>query len=192
MKWIFRRCLPLAVPTLLVLFLTSCATHPVDTSKKYSGATPLEWSVRLANSELSRRGDSLDWKSGGKAKWDYAAGLFELSLLQLSIETHDPRYQKFSVAATSSFISPNGDIQTYIAEEYQLDAINSGKNILALWQLTGEPRYQKAAAMLRAQLITQPRTYDGGFWHKQRYTNQMWLDGIYMAAPVLRRIRQNL
>src|SRR5262249_52403460 len=23
----------------------------------------------------------------------------------------------------------------------------------------------------------------GGFWHKQRYPFQMWLDGFYMAAP---------
>jgi unsaturated rhamnogalacturonyl hydrolase len=29
----------------------------------------------------------------------------------------------------------------------------------------------------------QPRTASGGFWHKQRYPNQMWLDGLYMAEP---------
>ncbi len=34
-----------------------------------------------------------------------------------------------------------------------------------------------------SQLDDQPRTFDGGFWHKLRYTNQMWLDGIYMAEP---------
>ena len=37
--------------------------------------------------------------------------------------------------------------------------------------------------LLRQQLNTQPRTRDGGFWHKERYTNQMWLDGLFMAAP---------
>jgi unsaturated rhamnogalacturonyl hydrolase len=37
--------------------------------------------------------------------------------------------------------------------------------------------------MLRRQLDTQPRTSEGGFWHKQHYTNQMWLDGLYMGAP---------
>ena len=36
---------------------------------------------------------------------------------------------------------------------------------------------------MRQQLIFQPRTPGGGFWHKLRYMNQMWLDGIYMAAP---------
>jgi unsaturated rhamnogalacturonyl hydrolase len=32
-------------------------------------------------------------------------------------------------------------------------------------------------------LVHQPRTPSGGFWHKQRYPNQMWLDGLYMAEP---------
>jgi len=30
-----------------------------------------------------------------------------------------------------------------------------------------------------------PRTSDGGFWHKKRYTSQMWLDGLYMASPFI-------
>jgi unsaturated rhamnogalacturonyl hydrolase len=33
------------------------------------------------------------------------------------------------------------------------------------------------------QLDTQPRTSEGGFWHKKIYPYQMWLDGIYMVAP---------
>jgi hypothetical protein len=33
------------------------------------------------------------------------------------------------------------------------------------------------------QLKEQPRTKEGGFWHKKRYPNQMWLDGLYMAEP---------
>jgi unsaturated rhamnogalacturonyl hydrolase len=36
---------------------------------------------------------------------------------------------------------------------------------------------------LRAQLDIQPRTSEGGFWHKQRYPHQMWLDGLYMGSP---------
>jgi len=44
-------------------------------------------------------------------------------------------------------------------------------------------RYRKCADLLRQQLATHPRTSDGGFWHKQRYPWQMWLDGLYMGAP---------
>jgi unsaturated rhamnogalacturonyl hydrolase len=44
-------------------------------------------------------------------------------------------------------------------------------------------KYLKAARLLKEQLNYQPRTNDSGFWHKNRYPNQMWLDGIYMAEP---------
>ena len=29
----------------------------------------------------------------------------------------------------------------------------------------------------------QPRTWEGNFWHKRIYPDQVWLDGIYMAQP---------
>jgi unsaturated rhamnogalacturonyl hydrolase len=166
----------------LGLICASCVTRAA-TARKIDGATPLEWSVRLANSEMARRGDSLVWQEGGKAKWDYTVGLFTLSLLKLDAQTHDPRYVKFAETVMGSFITTNGDIRVYKPEEYQLDHINPGKTMLALWQITHDERYRKAAALLRKQLDTQPRTADGGFWHKQRYPHQMWLDGLYMGAP---------
>ncbi len=173
---------PAGVLFVLGLVWNACNTQ-ADPIRQFDGATPLAWSVRLADSEIARRGDSLDWKPGGKAKWDYATGLFTLSLLKLEAQMHDPRYLKFAEAAIGSYITTNGDIRGYQAEEYQLDAINPGKTVLALWQITRDERYQKAAALLRRQLDTQPRTGDGGFWHKQRYPHQMWLDGLYMSAP---------
>jgi unsaturated rhamnogalacturonyl hydrolase len=162
--------------------LVSCATKTAPPDK-FAGATPLQWSERMADSEIARRGDSLVWQQGGKAKWDYTVGLFTLSLLQLDGQVHNPDYVKFAENTISSFITTNGDIQGYKVAEYQLDAINSGKTVLALWQITHDERYQKAATLLRRQLDTQPRTADGGFWHKQRYPHQMWLDGLYMGAP---------
>ena len=36
---------------------------------------------------------------------------------------------------------------------------------------------------MRDQLKTQPRTSEGGFWHKKIYPSQMWLDGLYMGEP---------
>jgi len=151
--------------------------------QQFAGATPLQWSVRMADSEMARLGDRLAWKEGGKATWDYAAGLFTLSLLKLNEAKPDAHYVPFVTNAIGSFVSADGNIRTYKPEEYQLDSFNSGRTALALFQITQEARYKKAADLLLAQLYTQPRTSDGGFWHKQRYTNQMWLDGIYMAEP---------
>jgi unsaturated rhamnogalacturonyl hydrolase len=162
-----------------IVFCASTAAAP----QTFSNATPLEWSARLADSVIAQRGDAPAYKPGGRAKWDYSVGLFTLSLLKLNGETNNPRYVAYTTNVIGSFITDSGEVQTYVADEYQLDSLNSGKTVLALWQLTGDGRYQKAAALLRRQLDSQPRTFDGGFWHKQRYTNQMWLDGIYMAEP---------
>jgi unsaturated rhamnogalacturonyl hydrolase len=151
--------------------------------REFDGATPLQWSVRMADSEMARRDDKLVWKEGGGAKWDYTVGLFTLSLLKLNERVHDPRYVAFAEAAIGSFIAPDGEIHGYKPEEHSLDNINPGRTALELYRLTGEERYRKAVDWLRQQLDVQPRTSEGGFWHKQRYPHQMWLDGLYMASP---------
>lgn len=58
-----------------------------------------------------------------------------------------------------------------------------GRNLLTLYKVTGQEKYRKAAALLREQLRTHPRTSEGGFWHKKIHPHQMWLDGLYMAEP---------
>jgi unsaturated rhamnogalacturonyl hydrolase len=160
---------------LLTLLAISCASAQ---PQKISGATPLEWSQRLANSQMARETK--------EPKWDYTMGLFTLSLLKLNEQVPDARFVKFAEDKVGSLIDTNGNIQGYKLSEYQLDALNPGKTALALWSLGTNPDQQRfgfACAKLTSQLLHQPRTPDGGFWHKQRYTNQMWLDGIYMAEP---------
>jgi len=174
------RCFPWLAALALTTSLSLATAAPVET---FAGKTPRQWSVQMAESQMHRLDDRLAWREGGGAKWDYTAGLFTLSLLKLNQVENSPARFKFVTNAIGTFISADGKIQGYKPADYQLDAINPGKTVLALWQLTHEERYQKAAALLRKQLDTQPRTSDGGFWHKERYTNQMWLDGLYMAAP---------
>ncbi len=58
-----------------------------------------------------------------------------------------------------------------------------GGALLTLYEATGEKKYKIAADTLRKQLANQPRTHEGGFWHKLIYPYQMWLDGLFMAEP---------
>jgi len=166
---------------LLPLFFVSCATTAQP--EKFSGASPLAWSQRLADSEMARRGDGLAWKPGGQAKWDYTTGLFTFALLQLNERTKDARDLKFAEHTIGLFVDPDGEINGYKPQDESLDNIAPGRTVLVLWQFTHDERYRKAAILLRKQLDTQPRTGDGGFWHKQLYPHQMWLDGLYMAEP---------
>ena len=159
---------------ILPLLLVSCVT---TAPQKFSGATPIEWSQRLANSEMARQTNA--------PKLDYTMGLFTLSLLKLNEQIPDARFVKFSEDKVGSLVSPDGTVKGYKLEEFQLDALNPCKTLLELSKVSAEPteRYFSGCAKMVFQLEKQPRTFDGGFWHKQRYTNQMWLDGIYMAAP---------
>ena len=168
---------------MLLLSASLGGAAETKSTPEFNGATPLQWSERMADSQMARLDGRLAWKPSGGGKWDYTAGLFTLSLLKLNELIPNPSQVAFVTNAIGSFISDDGNLKDYHPAEFQLDAINPGKTVIALYLLTKEERYAKAAALLEKQFATQPRTPEGGFWHKERYTNQMWLDGLYMGDP---------
>jgi len=163
---------------LLCTFLPSL-TFAAD---QIEGATPLQWSQRMADSEMKRSDSKIQGKPG-KGRWDYADSLFCHSLLNLGDVTKDPRYPDFTKRIFATWVEPKGTITSYKAALYSLDLIEPGRTALELYRRTKDQRYRKAADTLYAQLHDQPRTLKGGFWHKLRYQHQMWLDGLYMGEP---------
>src|SRR5215472_3724421 len=81
---------------LCLLLVGACSAATPAAPSEFSGATPLQWSIRMADSEITRLGDKLVWKPAGRAKWDYTAGLFTLSLVKLNQRSPDPRYLQFA------------------------------------------------------------------------------------------------
>jgi unsaturated rhamnogalacturonyl hydrolase len=135
------------------------------------------WSVRVASSVM-RRSPAAVYN-----KWDYTAGLMLLAIQRVGDATRDPKYAAYVKASIDSLVHADGTIATYASSEYNLDQINEGRSLFTLYDRTHDARYTKAADRLRDQLRAQPRTAEGGFWHKQIYPQQMWLDGLYMAEP---------
>ena len=121
--------------------------------------------------------------SGAPLRWTYEYGVVLKGLEGVWLNTGDARYFSFIQKGIDNFVNSDGTIRTYSITEYNLDNINTGRSLLLLYKVTGQEKYRKAAAQLREQLRTHPRTSDGGFWHKKIYPNQMWLDGLYMAEP---------
>jgi unsaturated rhamnogalacturonyl hydrolase len=118
-------------------------------------------------------------------EWDYTAGVVLLAIDELGRRTRERRYADYVRSNIDALIQPDGSIRTYDIEEFNLDQINEGRLLFSLYENTKNERYRKAIELLRDQLRRQPRTSEGGFWHKQIYPHQMWLDGLYMAAPFL-------
>jgi len=136
------------------------------------------WSVRMVESTLQRYMLS-------DAQWHYEHGLQVMAIQKAAEATGETRYMRFVSDWIDHFVQADGTIRTYRVEEYNIDQINAGKLLFGALERTGDERYRKALDLLREQMRTQPRNNSNGFWHKQIYPYQMWLDGIYMAGPFL-------
>lgn len=169
--------------TLIVTLITCIAAGEVP--KTFNEASPVEWSQRLARSEMKRLGGTLFKDGAPKARWDYTSGLLAHSLQELAKRTGEKDISEYGSKIVESFIEADGSIATYKQEDYNIDMVTPGRALLVRYGETRDETLKTALVYLRKQMQDQPRTSDGGFWHKQRYPHQMWLDGLYMASPFL-------
>ncbi len=134
------------------------------------------WSVRMADSCIER------WPMLSE-EWNYESGMVLKGIEQVWLDTRDKKYLTYIESNIRPFVQPDGSIRTYNLQDYNLDQINTGKLFFRLYEETADERYRQAILILMEQIKAQPRTSEGGFWHKKIYPFQMWLDGIYMASP---------
>ena len=160
----------------LFIFVLLVALYAAAQSKPIS-----EQAAATAMTVLWR--DAAKYESGYPAKWTYDHGLVLKGIERVWINTGDKQYFDFIQRSIDHFVANDGSIRTYSLDEYNIDNILPGRNLLFLYKATRQEKYQKAATLLREQLKTHPRTSEGGFWHKKIYPSQMWLDGLYMGEP---------
>ena len=122
-------------------------------------------------------------ESGYPNRWTYEHGVVLKGIERVWQKTKKKEYLDFIQQNIDHFVADDGSIRTYSLDNYNLDNILPGRSLLFLYKTTGNEKYRKAAALLREQLKTHPRTAEGGFWHKKIYPSQMWLDGLFMAEP---------
>ncbi len=142
----------------------------------------LPWSVRMTESEMIRCPESWQLDFQPRLKWDYCHGLELQAMMDVYDAYGDEKIYRYAVAYADTMVQADGSILTYKPEEYNIDRLNPGKYLFRVYEQTQEERYKKAIDLLRSQLDTHPRNADGGFWHKQIYPNQVWLDGVYMGS----------
>jgi rhamnogalacturonyl hydrolase YesR len=151
--------------------------------EKASAEANAGWARRTCDWFMARRPDGLG------ETWEYDNGLILRGCEQLWLKTKEQKYFDYVKRSVDRLIAADGSIKGYKLDDYNIDNINSGKLLFSLYSHAGDPkdkdRYTKALFLLRSQMKTHPRTSEGGFWHKKVYPHQMWLDGLYMAAPFL-------
>lgn len=118
-------------------------------------------------------------------KWNYIDSCMITAVLGLYEQNGDEKLLNFAKNFVSVYIDDSGDISTMNLSDYNLDNINGGKNLLALYRITGDKKWFNAARKLADGLSGYPRLICGNFWHKAIYPRQIWLDGSYMAFPFM-------
>lgn len=153
--------------TLALLTYTGTTVAAANTTNPFS-----TW---MATSFLSK---------GQKINNHYVASVIHEGIQKAATTQKNSSLLSYASDAVSSIVSSNGTLKGWNSTYYTLDDIRIGNNILYFWNSQGrkDKKYEIAAKGLRDQLNRWPRTPKGGFWHRDPiYTNQMWLDGIYMA-----------
>ncbi|MFV0566480.1 MAG: glycoside hydrolase family 105 protein [Flavobacteriaceae bacterium] len=143
----------------------------------------LKWSERMMLSEIYRFPEASKLDFVDKARWSYTNGLVLSACIQVYEQTNNNEFYDYIYAYANALIDSTGIIKTYSLEKHNLDMIKSGDVLLYLYPKTKEERFLTAMKTLDEQMETQPKTSDGGYWHKRIYPYQMWLDGLYMAEP---------
>ena len=121
--------------------------------------------------------------TSASAKWSYDMGVLLEGATAVWRNTGDGDYFRYIQRAMDNYVSSSGTIKNYRPDEYNIDHVKNGRSLLLLYKVTGQQKYLTAANLLWEQLQKHPRTKEGGFWHKEIYPHQMWLDGLYMGEP---------
>lgn len=164
---------------ILAAVFTSCNTNTKKTDEKET------WSTKLAKSEMMRYPEAWMIENSKTPKWGYTHGCVAKAMLDMFYHTKDSTYYYYSKGYADTLLTSDGRIKGYKFDSYNIDNINAGKILFQFYNDTKDIRYKNAIDTLVLQMEQQPRTKQGGYWHKKIYPYQMWLDGLYMAEPFL-------
>jgi unsaturated rhamnogalacturonyl hydrolase len=152
------------------------------TAQKKGPSSVEKWSARMANTVITQA-DSLIHYVEGRPKWAYDVAFLGMAIDRLG--STDPKYSRYMEDWVSYFVHSDGTVTDYRLKEYNLDRIYPGRNVLTVYKRNPRESYRIAMDSFISQLETHPRTGSGGYWHKNIYPWQMWLDGIYMASTFM-------
>ena len=154
-----------------------------NSNQRREAAMEKLWSERMADAVMARFDSLVVYNNPDRIKWQYDIAMLGQAIDRLGSE--DPAYSEYMQDFVDYFVQEDGTILKYKKSDYNLDHINPAKNLLTLYKRTGDQKYLAAIDQFIEQLVEQPCTSEGGFWHKKIYPHQMWLDGIYMSSPFM-------
>ena len=112
--------------------------------------------------------------------WHYHQGVYLYGVQRVWERTGKQDYFDYFKAYVDLLVDEYGNL---LFARDELDSIQAGILLYPLYKKTGDEKYKLAATKLRNLFTTFNKTKEGGFWHKDKYPYQMWLDGLFMGGP---------
>ncbi|WP_416151156.1 glycoside hydrolase family 88 protein [Salipaludibacillus sp. HK11] len=144
----------------------------------FEGNTALQWAEKACQSLMQQHEEPMSLPPANR--WHYHQGVFLCGMHDVWKETEKEEYYTYYKKYVDDLIDEEGNF--YFRRD-ELDAIQPGLLLYPLYEREGNKKYKVALDKLRNLLNTINRTKSNGFWHKDKYPYQMWLDGLYMAGP---------
>ena len=210
-------CLPL-VGMLFATSSVNAADSPGEVKKFNSGVRYSQWAINsrandfYANTKpfglatYKADGTKLNDRNDKKKKLDYVPGLVSKSIIEaadyyqnfdwskpwfFTVKEYGDAYFNLIPKTGESFDDLNGT-KLYIGisnSKYATDVDKSNANTALASVKTGFINANKNY-VIPARTLAEKNGYAvaGGWWHKEIYKNQMWLDGAYMGSALLAQL----
>ena len=111
----------------------------------------------------------------------YHAGVFLSGMMKLYEVCGDEKYLQYTKDWVDSVIVEDGVIRF---AKGSIDDYMAGILLFPLYERFEEKRYMTVLLLFKTIIRNWLCNEKGGFWHKEWYPDQMWLDGLYMAGPL--------
>jgi len=115
-----------------------------------------------------------------KGSWHYHQGVFLLGMYKIYEITKDVKYYNYIKAYVDSKINHANRISYNCTFDDAMPSIL----LFPLYKENNDVKYKVTLDECAMWIPKYFKTPSGGFWHKFTTSNQMWLDGFYMAQPL--------
>ena len=136
---------------LLIVFTFGC-----NAPKKQTEVSAESWAVKMADAVMSRVDSLIYYDHSTRVRWQYDQAMLGLAIDRLG--AIDSSYSKYMRDFVDYFVNEDGTIKHYRQDEYNIDRINPGKNLIVLYKRTGQEKYRTAIELLVEQMKTHPTT----------------------------------
>ncbi|MCW8849181.1 MAG: glycoside hydrolase family 88 protein [Melioribacteraceae bacterium] len=168
----------------------------VNASEFHPDTTYSRWIINSRMNDFRNKSETTHFKTATTERnieWDYVPGLVAKAILMTWEYYQDEEWSAPLYNAVEDYAD---HIQMRFGES-NIDDLNAGKIFFELYRGAKEncqndkaETYKKNASICRNKLVNEqiriaaPLPGAGGFWHKKKYVNQMWLDGLYMGPAL--------